>query len=203
YRGPGLQEGLRILAGLKDRLGVPILSDIHEPGQARPAAEVLDVLQIPAFLARQTDLVVAAARTGRALNIKKGQFMAPQEMAGPVGKARSAGNERILLTERGSFFGYHRLVNDMTAIEVMRAMAPVVFDATHSTQQPGARGDRSGGQRRFVPLLARAAVAAGADALFLEIHQDPDRALSDAAVVWPIDRLESVLTACLRIAEAR
>ncbi len=202
-RGPGLDEGLAILAAVKRSLGVPVTSDIHETAQAEAAGAVLDLLQIPAFLCRQTDLLLAAGRTGRPVNVKKGQFLSPEEMVGPVEKIRSAGNEDVVLTERGTFFGYHRLVNDMTAIPRMRELAPVVFDATHSCQLPGAGGDRSGGQRQFVPALARAAVAAGADALFLEIHDDPPQALSDAETVWPLDRLEALLTDCLRIAEAR
>jgi 2-dehydro-3-deoxyphosphooctonate aldolase (KDO 8-P synthase) len=202
HRGPGLHEGLEVLGAVKRRLGVPVLSDIHEPHQAEPAAQVLDALQIPAFLCRQTDLLLAAGKTGRAINIKKGQFLSPEEMAGPVQKVRSTGNARILLTERGTFFGYHRLVNDMTAIQRMQHLAPVVFDATHSCQLPGAEGQRSGGERQFVGRLARAAVAAGADALFLEIHDDPPRAPSDAATVWPIDQLEPLLASCVRIAQA-
>ncbi|HUW81259.1 MAG TPA: 3-deoxy-8-phosphooctulonate synthase [Phycisphaerae bacterium] len=202
-RGPGLDEGLEILAAVKRTLGVPVTSDIHESDQAEGAAAVLDLLQIPAFLCRQTDLLLAAGRTRRPVNVKKGQFLSPEEMVGPVEKVRSTGNDNLVLTERGTFFGYHRLVNDMTAIPRMRALAPVVFDATHSCQLPGAAGDRSGGQRQFVPALARAAVAAGADALFLEIHDDPPRAFSDADTVWPLDRLESLLTDCLRIAQVR
>ena len=165
--------------------------------------DTIELLQIPAFLCRQTELLLAAGRTGRPVNVKKGQFLSPEEMVGPVEKVRSAGKGGIVLTERGTFFGYHRLVNDMTAIPRMRELAPVVFDATHSCQLPGAAGDRSGGQRQFAPALARAAVAAGADALFLEIHDDPPQALSDAETVWPLDRLEALLTDCLRIAEAR
>jgi len=180
---------------------VPVLSYIHEPAQADPAGQALDIIQIPAFLCRQTDLLLAAARTGKPVNIKKGQFMAPEQMAQAVEKVRSVGNDRVLLTERGTFFGYHQLVNDMTAIERMQAYAPVIFDATHSCQCPGAAGIRSGGQRQFVPVLSRAAVAAGADALFLEIHDQPDRALSDPATVWPIDQLESLLVTVSRLAE--
>ena len=203
YRGPGLEEGLKILAAVKGRLGVPVLSDIHEPQQAAPAGEVLDGLQIPAFLARQTDLLLAAGRTGKAVNIKKGQFLAPEEMAGPVEKVRSTGNDKIVLTERGTFFGYHRLVNDMTAIERMQEFAPVAFDVTHSCQLPGGEAHQSGGQRGFAPLLARAAVAAGADALFIETHDNPAKALSDSSTVWPLERLEWLLSACLRMAEGR
>ncbi len=199
FRGPGLERGLEALATVRERVGVPVLSDIHEPGQAPAAGEVLDVVQIPAFLCRQTELLYAAGRTGRVVNIKKGQFLGPEQMAHAVDKVRAAGNGRVLLTERGTFFGYGSLVNDMSAIERMRALAPVVFDATHSCQQPGGRGAESGGRPEFAPLLARAAVAAGADALFLEIHDDPPRALSDAATVLPLEALEPLLSVCVRI----
>ncbi|MCK6486226.1 MAG: 3-deoxy-8-phosphooctulonate synthase [Phycisphaerae bacterium] len=202
FRGPGLEDGLRILSAVRDRAGLPVLSDIHEPAQAAAAGEVLDILQIPAFLCRQTDLLVAAARTGKVVNIKKGQFMGPDQMKPAVDKIRETGNARVLLTERGTFFGYGRLVNDLTGIEVMQELAPVVFDATHSCQLPGGAGTQSGGLRRFVPLLARAAVAAGCDALFLEVHDNPDQARSDAATVWPLDRLESLLSVCLRVRAA-
>ncbi len=199
FRGPGLRKGLQVLARVRAELGVPVLSDIHEPAQAAPAGEVLDVLQIPAFLCRQTDLLVAAARTGRPVNIKKGQFVAPGQMCLAVEKVRREGNANVLLTERGTFFGYGRLVNDFTGIPVMRAFAPVVFDATHSCQLPGG-GVVTGGQREMVPVLARAAAAVGIDALFLEVHDQPDRAKSDAATVWPLDRLEEVLEGCLAAA---
>lgn len=202
FRGPGLEEGLAILAETARRIDVPIVTDIHLPEQAAPAGEVCDIIQIPAFLCRQTDLILAAARTGKTVNIKKGQFMAPEQMAQSVEKVRDAGNDRVLLTDRGTFFGYGRLVNDFTAIPIMREIAPVVFDATHSCQLPGGQGHQSGGQRQFVPTLARAAAAAGADALFLEIHDRPDEAKSDAATVYPIDRLESLLSECVRIREA-
>lgn len=202
FRGPGLDSGLKTLARVKERLGLPVLTDIHLPEQAAPAAEVCDVLQIPAFLCRQTDLLLAAARTNRAVNIKKGQFMAPEQMSKAVEKVHEAGNRRVLLTDRGTFFGYGRLVNDLTAIPVMQAFAPVVFDATHSCQIPGGRGDQSGGMREFVPLLARAGIAAGADALFIEVHDRPDEAKSDAATVYPLDRLEDLLATCLRIRDA-
>ena len=200
-RGPGLDEGLKILATVRDTLGVAVLTDIHQPNQAQPAAQAVDALQIPAFLCRQTDLLVAAAKTGKAINIKKGQFVSPAEMANPIEKVRSAGNDNVLLTERGTFFGYNRLVNDMTGLAQMAELAPVVFDATHSCQLPGGQGTQSGGQRQFAPLLARAAVAAGVDALFLEVHDDPANAASDAATVWPIDLLEALLTPCAAIAE--
>lgn len=202
FRGPGLQEGLCILEKVRQTLGVPVVSDIHEAGQAAAAGQVLDCLQIPAFLCRQTDLIVAAARTGKPVNIKKGQFVAPQEMQFAVDKAQQAGSRKILLCERGTFFGYGRLVNDLTGLLVMRQWAPVVFDATHSTQEPGAAGGKSGGNRCFVPALAQAAVAAGCDALFLEIHDDPPRAKSDAATVWPVDQLEPLLRKCAAVRAA-
>jgi 2-dehydro-3-deoxyphosphooctonate aldolase (KDO 8-P synthase) len=201
YRGPGMDEGLRILEKVRCKLGVPIVSDIHEPGQAI-AGQVLDCLQIPAFLCRQTDLIVAAAETGKPVNVKKGQFVSPQEMQFAVAKATQAGNEKILLCERGTFFGYGRLVNDFTGLAILRQWAPVVFDATHSTQEPGAAGGKSGGNRHFVPLLAKAAVAAGCDALFLEIHDNPAAAKSDAATVWPIEQLEPLLRQCAAVHEA-
>jgi len=180
YRGPGLVEGLRILRRVRDAVGVPVLSDVHQVEEVGPAAEVLDVLQIPAFLCRQTDLVVAAARTGKPVNVKKGQFLAPGDMKNVVDKVLSAGNRDVLLTERGTSFGYHNLVVDMRGLLQMRALGyPVVFDATHSVQLPGAGGDRSGGERQYVPALARAAVAVGIDALFMEMHEDPDRTLAD------------------------
>ena len=197
FRGPGLEAGLEILACVRREVGVPILTDIHEPEQAAAAGRVVDVIQIPAFLCRQTDLLVAAARTGKAVNVKKGQFMAPEQMNQAVRKVREGGNERVLLTERGTFFGYGRLVNDMTALDVMRRFAPVIFDATHSCQLPGGAGTQSGGLRQYVPLLARAACAAGVDGLFLEIHDDPPHARSDAATVWPLDQLEPLLRACV------
>jgi 2-dehydro-3-deoxyphosphooctonate aldolase (KDO 8-P synthase) len=180
YRGPGLVEGLRILKKVRDTLRVPVLSDIHQVSEVDPAAEVLDVLQIPAFLCRQTDLLLAAAATGRPVNVKKGQFVAPRDMKNVVDKLLSKGNEAILLTERGTSFGYHNLVVDMRGVADMRELGyPVVFDATHSVQLPGGAGDRSGGERKYVPALARAAVAVGIDALFMEMHEDPDRTLRD------------------------
>jgi 2-dehydro-3-deoxyphosphooctonate aldolase (KDO 8-P synthase) len=180
YRGPGLREGLRILRRVRERVGVPVLSDVHQVEEVGPAAEVLDVLQIPAFLCRQTDLLVAAARTGRPVNVKKGQFLAPDDMRHVVAKLVDSGNPNVLLTERGTTFGYHNLVVDMRGLVQMRELGyPVVFDATHSVQLPGAAGDRSGGERRYVPALARAAVAVGVDALFMEMHEDPDRTLAD------------------------
>ncbi len=180
YRGPGLVEGLRILRRVREAVGVPVLSDVHQVSEVEPAAEVLDVLQIPAFLCRQTDLVVAAARTGKAVNVKKGQFVAPGDMKHIAEKVRSTGNEKILLTERGTLFGYRNLVVDMRGLAEMRALGyPVVFDATHSVQLPGGAGDRSGGERKYVPALARAAVAVGVDALFMEMHEEPDRTMPD------------------------
>ena len=179
-RGVGLDEGLRILQEVKEQLGLPILTDVHESAQCVPVAEVADVLQIPAFLSRQTDLLQAAAQTGKIVNVKKGQFLAPEDMAGVIGKLRSAGCSNIMLTERGTTFGYHNLVVDMRSLAAMRALGvPVMFDATHSVQLPGGLGNASGGQRQYVPYLARAAAAVGIDALFLEVHPDPDHALSD------------------------
>jgi 2-dehydro-3-deoxyphosphooctonate aldolase (KDO 8-P synthase) len=180
YRGPGLVEGLRILRKVREATGLPVLSDVHQVTEVEPAAEVLDVLQIPAFLCRQTDLIVAAARTGKPVNVKKGQFLAPGDMRNVVDKALSVGNAAIMLTERGTSFGYRNLVVDLRGLLDMRELGyPVVFDATHSVQLPGASGDRSGGERKYVPALARAAVAFGVDALFMEMHEDPDRTLPD------------------------
>lgn len=202
FRGPGLEAGLEILSRVRREIGVPVLSDVHEPAQAEPAGRVLDCLQVPAFLCRQTDLLVACARAGKCVNIKKGQFLAPHKMRLAVEKVRQAGNENVLLTERGTMFGYGSLVNDMTALQVMREYAPVVFDATHSVQNPAGEGNVTGGQRQFLPLLARAAVAVGVDALFMEVHDDPDHAKSDAATVWPLDQLEMLLKPLMRIRAA-
>ncbi|MBZ2186687.1 MAG: 3-deoxy-8-phosphooctulonate synthase [Bryobacter sp.] len=189
YRGPGLDQGLRILASVR-ALRLPILTDIHEPSQAGPAAEVADILQIPAFLCRQTDLLIAAGRTGRTVNVKKGQFLAPQDMIHVVEKIRSTGNQDIVLTERGSSFGYNNLVVDMRSLAIMRSLGvPVVFDATHSVQTPGGLGATSGGAPEFIPTLARAATAAGIDGLFVETHNDPPRALSDGANALPLPQL--------------
>ncbi len=180
YRGPGLIEGLRILRKVRESLKVPVLSDVHQVSEVDPAAEVLDVIQIPAFLCRQTDLILAAAATGKPVNVKKGQFVAPRDMKNVIDKVLSKGNESILLTERGTSFGYNNLVVDMRALAIMRSFGyPIVFDATHSVQLPGGAGDRSGGERQYVPALARAAVAFGVDALFMEMHEDPDRTLPD------------------------
>ncbi len=202
YRGPGLREGLRILRRVRETVGVPVLSDVHQVEEVTPAAEVLDVLQIPAFLCRQTDLVLAVARTGKPVNVKKGQFLAAGDMQNIVDKVRSTGNEAILLTERGTSFGYHNLVVDMRGLVQMRALGyPVIFDATHSMQLPGAAGTRSGGERRYVAALARAAVAVGVDALFMEMHEDPDRTLpdgrplSDGPNMLRIDELPRLLDA--------
>jgi 2-dehydro-3-deoxyphosphooctonate aldolase (KDO 8-P synthase) len=202
FRGPGLDAGLAILSEVHMTLGIPVTSDIHTPEQAEAAGQVLDIVQVPAFLCRQTDLLVAAADTGRVVNVKKGQFMSPDEMRLAVEKVREAGNERVLLTERGTFFGYGRLVNDMTSIARMAHYAPVVFDATHSCQLPGAGGNQSGGQRELVPTLAKAAIAAGAHALFLEVHDNPAKARSDAATVWPLEKLAGLLAECKRVSEA-
>jgi 2-dehydro-3-deoxyphosphooctonate aldolase (KDO 8-P synthase) len=180
YRGPGLVEGLRILQKVKDETGLAVLSDVHAVAEVAPAAVVLDVLQVPAFLCRQTDLIVACARSGRPVNVKKGQFLAPRDMANVVEKVRASGTEDLLLTERGTSFGYNNLVVDFRGLPIMRSFGyPVIFDATHSVQLPGGQGDRSGGERQYVQALARAAVAVGVDGLFMEIHEDPDRTLDD------------------------
>ena len=200
FRGPGLVRGVEILSRIKDAAGVPILTDIHEPAQAAPAAEVADVLQIPAFLCRQTDLIVAAAETGRAINIKKGQFLAPLQVRHAVGKASAAGNDRVLVTERGFSFGYHDLVVDMRAFPQLRSLGyPVVFDVTHSVQQPGAGNGASGGQDEFIEPLAAAGVAAGVDAVFLEVHERPAEARSDGPNALPLERLEALLERLVEI----
>jgi len=209
YRGPGLVEGLRILRRVRESVGVPVLSDVHQVSEVGPAADVLDVLQIPAFLCRQTDLVLAAARTGKPVNVKKGQFVAPGDMKNVIDKITSTGNQDVLLTERGTSFGYHNLVVDMRGLADMRGLGmPVVFDATHAVQLPGGQGDRSGGERRYVPALARAAVAFGVDALFMEMHEDPDRTLpdgrplSDGPNMLRIDDLPHLLETLIAIARA-
>jgi 2-dehydro-3-deoxyphosphooctonate aldolase (KDO 8-P synthase) len=200
YRGPGLREGLGILQKIKDVVGVPVLSDVHAVNEVEPAAEVLDVIQIPAFLCRQTDLVVAAANTGKPVNIKKGQFLAPWDAKNIVEKVRSVGNDQVLLTERGATFGYNNLVADMRSLVVMRSFdVPVVFDATHSVQLPGGAGTASSGQREFVPHLARAAVATGCDALFMEIHPDPDHAPSDGPNMLRLEDLPALLAQIIQI----
>jgi len=195
FRGPGLEAGLKILAEVRESLGVPVLTDVHEDTPLNEVAAVVDVLQTPAFLCRQTDFIQAVARQGRPVNIKKGQFLAPWDMQHVVAKARAVGNDRIMVCERGVSFGYNNLVSDMRSLAVMRdSGAPVVFDATHSVQLPGGQGHASGGQREFVPVLARAAVAAGIAGLFMETHPDPDRALSDGPNAWPLGQLESLLS---------
>ncbi len=194
FRGPGFEKGLEILATIKKQLGVKVISDIHLPEQAEPAAKVLDVLQIPAFLCRQTDLITAAARTGKPMNIKKGQFLAPLECRNIIKKAQTAGCSRISITERGSSFGYNNLVVDFRAIDIIRGLGvPVIFDVTHSVQLPGGAGTASAGDRKFAPTLARAAVAAGADGLFIETHPDPDRALCDGPNSVPLAGMEAFL----------
>ena len=202
FRGPGLIEGTKILGRLANDTGLPVLTDVHEPAHCEVAAEAVDVLQIPAFLCRQTDLLVAAGKTGRAVNIKKGQFVAPWDMKHPVEKVRSTGNERVFLTERGASFGYNTLVVDYRSLPVMRAMAPVVFDGTHSVQQPSAANGVSGGQPEFIPMLARAAVAARVDGIFLEVHDDPANAKSDGANSLPLDQLKPLLEKLLAIEKA-
>ncbi len=194
FRGLGMEEGLSILAEVKRELGVPLLTDVHTPQEVAAAAEVVDILQIPAFLCRQTDLLLAAGHGQRPVNIKKGQFLAPSDMEYVAQKVASTGNRRILLTERGVSFGYHNLVSDMRSLPILAGCGyPVVYDATHSVQLPGGRGPMSGGQREFIAPLARAAVAVGIDGLFMEVHEEPERALSDSATVFPLARLESLL----------
>ena len=202
FRGPGLRKGLDILAEVRHRANLPVMTDVHEPAQAALAGEVVDCLQIPAFLCRQTDLLCACARTGKPVNVKKGQFLSPGEMKNVVEKIRSCKNNKILLTERGTFFGYNRLVNDMTAIDTMKKLnCPVVFDATHSTQQPGGLGNASAGRRDMAPILAKAAIAAGANGLFIEVPNKPEKAKSDAACIMPISWLENLLKVCKQIFE--
>jgi len=203
FRGPGIEAGLSVLEKVRLRLGIPVLTDVHTETQAFLAAEVVDILQIPAFLCRQTDLIAAAAQTGRIVNLKKGQFLSPAEMGQVVKKAREAGGERVILTERGTTFGYNNLVVDMRSIPLLqRYGCPVIFDATHSVQLPGGGGDKSSGQREFAPVLARCAVAAGATGLFIETHPDPDRALSDGPNMIPLADLADVLKGVLRIRAA-
>lgn len=194
YRGPGLEKGLEILKTVKEQIGVPVVTDIHEPEQTRKAAEVVDLLQIPAFLCRQTDLLVAAAQTGLPVNVKKGQFLAPEDMAGVVKKLEQANCSGIMLTERGTTFGYHNLTVDFRGLQTMREFnVPVVFDATHSVQLPGGLGTCSGGQRQFIPALSRAAAAVGIDAIFMEVHPDPDKALSDGPNSIRLDDVKTLL----------
>lgn len=203
YRGPGLARGLAVLEHIRKELSIPVLSDVHETGQVARAAEVLDVIQIPAFLCRQTDLIVEAARTGKPLNLKKGQFVSPHEMENAVEKALSQGNDRILLTERGTFFGYNNLVFDVRSVPMMKRWGfPVVVDASHIVQRPGGQGTASGGEAEFIPLMVRTGVAAGADGLFLEVHDNPAEALSDGFNSLILNKLEEVLRSALRVKKA-
>jgi len=200
FRGPGLDEGLKMMAEIKAKLGLPLLSDVHEQAQCALAGEVLDVIQIPAFLCRQTDLVVAAAKTGKAVNIKKGQFVAPQDMLQSARKVTSSGNPNVFITERGTTFGYNNLVVDYRSIPMIQEKGiPVIFDATHSVQLPSGSGNVSGGQRHFIPALTKAALAAGCQGLFMEVHPNPDKALSDAATQVPLNQVEELLVQCLKI----
>ncbi|WP_116812904.1 3-deoxy-8-phosphooctulonate synthase [Steroidobacter cummioxidans] len=203
FRGPGMEEGLRILSEVKKQIGVPVLTDVHEDTPFAEVAEVVDVMQTPAFLARQTNFIVNVCSHNRPVNIKKGQFLSPWEMGNVVEKARSTGNQQIMVCERGFTFGYNNLVSDMRSLAVMRETgAPVVFDATHSVQLPGGKGTSSGGQREFVPVLARAAVAAGVSGLFMETHPDPAKALSDGPNAWPLARMEALLTTLKELDQA-
>ncbi len=203
FRGPGVEKGLRILGRLREEVGVPVVSDIHEPAQAEMAADYLDILQIPAFLCRQTDLLVAAARTGKVVNVKKGQFVSPWDMEHAVNKLRGAGSERILLTERGASFGYNNLVVDMRSLAVLRSFGcPVIYDATHSVQLPGGAGGSSGGQREFIPALSRAAMAVGIDGLFIEVHPDPAKALCDGPNSLPLAEEEPLLKQLMAVRRA-
>ena len=202
YRGPGIEEGLAVLARVREKFGVPVLTDVHTEEQVDLAARSVDVLQIPAFLCRQTDLINAAVRSGKIVNIKKGQFLAPTDMKQVTAKAAAAGGKRLLLTERGTTFGYNNLVADMRSIPIMRALGfPVIFDATHSVQLPGGAGDRSSGQREFAPVLAKAAVAAGASGLFIETHPEPEKALSDGPNMIPLEEMAGVLRTLVKIHE--
>lgn len=203
YRGPGIEKGLEILKEVKDELGLKIATDIHEPWQAEKVAEVVDIIQIPAFLCRQTDLLIAAAKTGKLINVKKAQFLAPWDMKNVIGKLEDSGNSKILLCERGSCFGYNNLVVDMTGlIEMKKFGYPVVFDATHSVQKPGGKGNATGGNREYVEYLAKAAVAIGVEALFMEVHPDPDNALSDGPNMVKLEDMEELLTKLIKIKNA-
>ena len=203
YRGPGIEAGLKLLGRIREEVGVPIVSDVHSPDEATMAGKVLDILQIPAFLCRQTDLLVAAAGTGRVVNVKKGQFLAPEDMVHVVGKLTESGCNAIMLTERGASFGYRNLVSDMRSIPVLAQNGwPVIFDATHSVQMPGGAGEVSGGDRRFIPFLSRAAVAAGCDGLFMEVHPNPDKAKSDGPNQVPLKSLEKLLTSLVDVRSA-
>jgi len=200
FRGPGVKEGLAVLARVRGEFNLPVLTDVHTEDQAKAAAEVVDILQIPAFLCRQTDLITAAVDTGKIVNVKKGQFLSPQEMGQVVQKAAVAGGKKLLLTERGTTFGYNNLVADMRSIPILRGFGfPVIFDATHSVQLPGAGGDKSGGQRQFAPVLARCAVVAGADGLFIETHPDPDQALSDGPNMIPLRQMSALLAGLVKM----
>jgi 2-dehydro-3-deoxyphosphooctonate aldolase (KDO 8-P synthase) len=203
FRGPGIQDGLNVLSKIKKTFGIPVLSDVHRIGEVEEAAQVLDVIQIPAFLCRQTDLLLAVAKTGKPINIKKGQFLAPWDMGNVIEKIRSVTSIQPTITERGVMFGYNNLVVDFRGIRIMQQTgSPVIFDATHSVQLPGGEGNRSGGQREFAPVLARAAVAAGADGVFLEVHEDPDKALCDGPNSLPLDQLRGLLTQLIGIKNA-
>jgi 2-dehydro-3-deoxyphosphooctonate aldolase (KDO 8-P synthase) len=200
FRGPGLEDGLRVLSKIREKFNVPVVTDIHTEAQAAAAAEVVDILQIPAFLCRQTDLIVAAVRTGKIVNIKKGQFLSPAEMGPVVDKAKAAGGARLMLTERGTTFGYNNLVADMRSLPILRRFGfPVIFDATHSVQLPGGAGDRSSGQREFAPVLARCALAAGATGVFFETHPEPDKALSDGPNMIPLREMPALLKSLLKV----
>lgn len=204
FRGPGMEKGLAVLAKVRREIGVPVLTDVHTEEQARTAAEAVDILQIPAFLCRQTDLIHAAIRTRRIVNVKKGQFLSPREMGQVAAKAREAGGAKLLLTERGTTFGYNNLVADMRSIPIMREFGfPVVFDATHSVQLPGGGGDKSGGQRQFAPVLARCAIVAGASGLFIETHPQPDKALSDGPNMIPLSEMPALIAGFARLYECR
>ena len=203
FRGPGIEAGLKTLTHIRDEFGVPVLTDVHNEAQAAAAGEVVDILQIPAFLCRQTDLIEAAVATGKIVNLKKGQFLSPNEMGRVAEKARSAGGKRILLTERGTTFGYNNLVADMRSIPIMKSFGfPIVFDATHSVQLPGGGGDKSAGQREFAPVLARAALAVGANGLFIETHPEPDKALSDGPNMIPLGEMNATLKSLLKVFQA-
>ena len=204
YRGPGLDEGLRILEEVKKSFDVPLTTDIHDATQAKPVSEIIDIIQIPAFLCRQGEILEAAVATGKTVNVKKGQFMAPWDMKNIIERVEHVHGEQLLLTERGTSFGYNNLVSDMRSIPIMQDLGvPVVFDATHSAQQPGGLGKITGGTRELIPTLAKAAVAAGCDAIFMEVHDDPENALSDAATQWPLDRLDSLLGSIIKILHTR
>lgn len=200
YRGLGMDRGLELLSRVRSEFDVPVITDIHTPAEADLTGEIVDMIQIPAFLSRQTDLLIAAAQTGKPVNVKKGQFMAPEDMKNSIQKIKESGNENVLLTERGTSFGYHNLVVDMRGLGIMKQLGcPVIYDATHSVQRPAGLGDESGGDREFIPLLARSAVAAGVDGLFMEVHPDPPNAKCDAACQWPLENLEVLLKQLLEI----